>query len=131
MNLILVLILTVTGCTNNGYGYFFHYDVEGGNGKIQISDTISENSIWRCSDENNPICELDCNSSSRVAKLLGGKTGSRTMTFIAIPDDGYIVKEWIFNGKIVEGNKTNFFVAEVTSEHGYNGVIIVRFELTK
>lgn len=131
LGVILFSLVGMVSCTNNGYGYFFHYDVEGGNGKIQIYDSISENSIWRCRDADSPICELNCNNSSRVAKLLGGKNGSRTMTFIAIPDDGYVVKEWIYNGKIVDGNKTNSFVAEVTSEQGYNGVVIVRFELEK
>ena len=106
MSVIIFSLVGTVGCTNNGYGYFFHYDVKGGNGEIQIYDSISENSIWRCCDEDSPICELNCNNSSRVAKLLGGKKGSRTMTFIAIPDEGYVVKEWIFNGKIVEGNKT-------------------------
>ena len=129
LGVILLSLVGVVGCTNNGYGYFFHFDVEGGNGKIQIYDSISENSIWKCCDEDSPICELNCSSSSRVAKLLGGKKGSRTMTFIAIPDEGYVVKEWIFNGKIVDGNKTNSFLAKVTSEQGYNGVIVVRFEL--
>lgn len=129
LGVILFSIVGVVGCSNNGYGYFFHFDVEGGNGIIQIYDSISENSIWRCCDEDNPICELNCSSSSRVAKLLGGKKGSRTMTFIAIPDEGYVVKEWKFNEKIVDGNKTNSFVAEVTSGQGYNGVIVVKFEL--
>ena len=129
LGMILLSLVGVVGCTNNCYGYFFHFDVEGGNGKIQIYDSISENSIWKCRDENSLICKLNCSSSSRVAALLGGKKGSRTMTFIAIPDEGYVVKEWEFDGKIVDGNKTNSFVAKVTSEQGYNGVIVVRFEL--
>ena len=127
LGMILLSLFGVAGCTD--YGYYFHFDVDGGNGKIQIYDSISENSIWKCRDENNNACELECSNSSRVAALLGGKNGSATMTFIAIPDEGYVVKEWIFNGKIVDGNKTNSFVAKVTSEQGYNGVIVVRFEL--
>ena len=129
LGVILFSLFGVAGCTD--YGYYFHYDVDGGNGKIQIYDSISENIIWKCRDENNNACELECSNSSRVAALLGGKNGSATMTFIAIPDEGYVVKEWIFNGKIVDGNKENTFVAKVTSELGYNGVIIVRFELKK
>ena len=129
LGVILFSLFGVAGCTD--YGYYFHYDVDGGNGKIQIYDSISENSIWKCRDENSLICKLNCSSSSRVAQLSGGKKGSRTLTFIAIPDEGYVVKEWIFNGEIVDGNKTNSFVAKVTSEQGYNGVIIVRFELKK
>lgn len=126
----LILIIALSSCVKSSYGYFFHFYVDGGNGKIEISDKISEKSVWRCSEENN-ICELDCPSSSCVAKLLGGKNGSRKLTFVAIPDDGYQVKEWIFNGKIVEENNTNTFVAEVSSQDGYNGVIMVRFETIK
>ncbi len=135
MKLFLVLgviffsLVGVVGCTD--YEYSFHYDVEGGNGEIQIYDSISENSISRCFNGDRRICGLNCSSSSRFASFMGGKKGSQTLTFIAIPDEGYVVKEWIFNGEIVEGNKTNSFVAEVTSEQGYNGVIIVRFELEK
>ena len=129
LGVILFSLFGVAGCTD--YGYYFHYDVDGGNGKIQIYDSISENIIWKCRDENNNACELECSNSSRVAALLGGKNGTATLTFIAIPDEGYVVKEWIFNGKIVDGNKENTFVAKVTSELGYNGVIIVRFELKK
>jgi hypothetical protein len=36
-----------------------------------------------------------------------------------------------FYGKIVEENNTNTFVAEVSSQDGYNGVIMVRFETIK
>lgn len=129
LSVILFSLIGAIGCTD--YGYYFHYDVEGGNGEIKIHDTISTSRIYRCRDENSRVCELGCSNSSRVAILSGGKKGSRTMTFVATPDDGYIVKEWIFNGKIVDGNKTNSFVAKVTSEDGYNGVIIVRFELEK
>ena len=129
LGVILFSLFGVAGCTD--YGYYFHYDVDGGNGEIKIDDEFSISRIYKCRDENNNACELECSNSSRVAALLGGKNGSATMTFIAIPDEGYVVKEWIFNGKIVDGNKTNSFVAKVTSEQGYNGVIIVRFELKK
>ena len=127
LGVILFSLFGVAGCTD--YGYYFHYDVYGGNGEIKIDDEFSISRIYKCRDENNNACELECSNSSRVAALLGGKNGSATMTFIAIPDEGYVVKEWIFNGKIVDENKTNSFVAKVTSEQGYNGVIIVRFEL--
>ena len=129
LGVILFSLFGVAGCTD--YGYYFHYDVDGGNGEIKIDDEFSISRIYKCRDENNNACELECSNSSRVAALLGGKNGSATMTFIAIPDEGYVVKEWIFNGKIVDENKTNSFVAKVTSEQGYNGVIIVRFELKK
>ena len=127
LGMILLSLFGVTGCTD--YGYYFHYDVDGGNGEIKIDDEFSISRIYKCRDENNNACELECSNSSKVAILLGGKNGSATMTFIAIPDEGYVVKEWEFDGKIVEGNKENSFVAKVTSEQGYNGVIVVRFEL--
>jgi hypothetical protein len=60
--------------------------------------------------------------------MLGGKMGSRELTFIATPNEGYQVKEWLFNGKIVEGNKTNSYKVIVSSEQNYCGVISVRFE---
>jgi hypothetical protein len=60
--------------------------------------------------------------------LIWGKKGWRELTFIASPDEGYQVKEWLFNGKIVEGIKINSYKAIVSSEQNYCGVISVRFE---
>lgn len=127
--IILIVILTLTlslmlaGCSD--YGYSFHYRVVGGNGKIATEKTSFDESSLLCKDA---FCELGCPEESRVFHLRGGKNGSRTVTFIAIPDEGYQVKAWLYNGKVVEGNKTNTYTAIVTSEDNYNGVIEVVFE---
>ena len=128
--IILILILTLilsfmlAGC--NDYGYRFHCRVIGGNGEI-----VPEESSWieaaeLCSESE--FCELDnCPEGSYVIPRLGNRIGC-IMTFLAIPDEGYQVKEWIFNGKVVEGNKTNTYTANVTKKENYNGVIEVVFE---
>ena len=127
--IILIVILTLSlsfmlaGCKD--YGYRFHCRVIGGNGEI-----VPEESSWieaaeLCSEAH--FCELDCPEGSYVIRRLGNRIGCM-MTFLAIPDEGYQVKEWIFNGKVVEGNKTNTYTAEVSKKENYNGVIEVVFE---
>lgn len=116
-----------TGCVIEDYGYNFHFYVDGGNGGITIKEDISPKRVKLCSDEAR-WCELECVESSHIAMLLGGKGGYRELTFIATPNEGYQVKEWLFNGQIVEGNKTNSYKAKVSSEHNYNGVISIKFE---
>lgn len=77
----------------------------------------------------NPTIHL-CEDTENMyfVRLLGGKNGFRELTFIAVPAEGYQVKEWVFNEKVVEGNYSDTFEARVTSEMGYSGVIAVRFE---
>ena len=132
--IILIVILTLAmsfmlaGCSD--YGYSFHFRVVGGNGEI-----TTENSEWLTRAElcNNDKyeswpCELDnCPEGSYVIRRLGNRIGC-IMTFLAIPDEGHQVKEWTFNGKVVEGNKTNTYTARVTKKENYNGVIEVVFE---
>ncbi len=113
-----------SGCSD--YGYQFHYSVIGGNGEITVEDEAFLRKVNLCNE--GPWCELGCPENSHVINRLGGKKGSHELTFIAIPNEGYQVKEWLFNGEIVEGNKTNSYKAKVSSEQDYNGVIAVRFE---
>lgn len=108
------------------YGYNFHYRVEGGNGML-ISDSEDFNKYAVICKEDR-MCNLDCPEGSYLISLIGGKETGRELTFIAIPDEGYQVKEWRFNGQVVEGNKTNTYMASVTHKDNYNGVIIVVFE---
>ena len=127
--IILIVMLTfilsfmLAGCKD--YGYRFHYRVIGGNGEIVPEENWIE-AAELCSESE--FCELDnCPEGSYVIRRLGSRKGSR-LTFLAIPDEGYQVKEWIFNGKVVEGNKTNIYTARVTKKENYNGVIEVVFE---
>ena len=41
------------------------------------------------------------------------------LTFIAVPNDGYKVKELIFNGKTITRNDSLLFTAKVTNELNY------------
>lgn len=125
MMVLIIMSLTMTSCSD--YGYQFHFSVVGGNGEITIENEISARRVKLCSDEAR-WCELECPDSSHIAMLLGGKKGSRELTFIATPNEGYQVKEWLFNGQIVENNKSNTFTAKVSSEQYYCGVIAVEFE---
>lgn len=127
--IILIVILTLAmsfmlaGCKD--YSYRFHYRVIGGNGEIVPEENWIE-AAELCSESE--FCELgDCPDGSYVIRRLGSRKGSM-LTFLAIPDEGYQVKEWIFNGKVVEGNKTNTYTAEVSKKENYDGVIEVVFE---
>ena len=111
------------GCVD--YGYDFHFSVIDGNGEITVENEAWLRNVKLCSETS--MCDLECSENSRVISCLGNKKGNE-LTFIAIPDEGYQVKEWIFNGEIVEGNKTTSYKAKVTSEQNYYGVISVRFE---
>ena len=123
---LLSFILLLIGCIHETFGYQFHFYVDGGNGTISIETTPSPD-IRLCS-ETGDMCSLNCSENSYYVCLHGGKNGSRELTFIARPNDGYQVKEWSFNGEIVEGNKTNSYTATVSSKENYNGVISVIFE---
>ena len=125
---LLVFGLCLVGCVHSTYGYQFHFYVDGGNGTIKIETSSSFNPDVKLCKDVEDMCTLDCVEESYFIELNGGEKGSREITFIATPNMGYQVKEWLFNGEIVEGNKTNSYTAIVTSEEDYVGVIAVRFE---
>jgi len=122
---IIMVLGLFAGCSD--YGYNFHFDVDGGNGEITIENEILLKNIKLCNGEYS-WCDLECADTSQFICRRGGKKGYHELTFIAIPDEEYQVNEWLFNGEIVEGNKTNSYTARVSSEQNYNGVISVRFE---
>ncbi len=129
--LLLVFGLCLVGCVRSTYGYQFHFYVDGGNGTIKIETSSSFNPDVKLCKDVEDMCELDCTEESYFVELNGGENGSREITFIATPNTGYQVKEWLFNGEIVESNKTNSYTAIVTNEEDYVGVIAVRFEEIK
>lgn len=125
---LLVFGLCLVGCEHSTYGYQFHFCVDGGNGTISIETSSSFNPDVKMCKDVEDMCNLDCTEVSYFVELNGGEKGSREITFIATPNTGYQVKEWLFNGKIIESNKTNSYTAIVTREEDYVGVIVVRFE---
>lgn len=130
--IILIMLLTLSfvlpSCVD--YGYSFLFRVVGGNGEITTEDSDWLTMAELCNNDKYESwpCELDCPEGSQVILTLGNKKSSCAITFLAIPDEGYQVKEWLYNGKVVEGNKTNIYTAIVTSKDNYNGVIEVVFE---
>ena len=110
------------GCTD--YGYEFHFDVIDGNGELTLN--YDGTRVWHCNEQ--PSHKLECTNTSRYVVLMGGKKGSHELTFLAIPNEGYQVKEWLFNGEVVEGHKFNSYTAKVSSEQNYYGIIAVTFE---
>lgn len=120
--------IALTSCTD--YGYEFHFAVINGNGNLSVTHPkidIENLEIELCINAHSG--ELNCPEGSHVFYLLGGQNGSFEFTFIAEPDEGYQVKQWLFNGKIVQENITNSFLAKVTSDTLYQGFIAVEFEL--
>ena len=131
INIIFMVIFIINsiflfyGCAD--YGFCFHYSVDGGNGEIIVKTTESFNpQISKCKESS--LCDLNCSDNSYIVRLRGSKKGSRELTFTAIPRDGYQVKEWLFNGELVKGNKTNSYTAIVSYKGNYNAVITVKFE---
>lgn len=124
----LMFIVYLAGCKNNDCKYNFHFGVEGGNGEIKIQTSSSFNpNVYLCK-EMEEMCKLNCPDETYFVSLLGEKNGVRELTLIAIPNEGYKVKEWIFNGETVVGNDSLIFTAKVDGKLEYNGVIVVRFE---
>ena len=128
---IILFSITIFGCNKvicELYGYKFHFSVAEGEGELIAKTTYGEEFIdyIRCSDS--PYCDLGCGENSYYVKCFGAKTGDAQVVFTAIPKEGYKVKEWTFNGKLVEGNKTNTYTATVTDKDKYKGVITVKFE---
>lgn len=119
----LTCLMIFSGCTD--YGYEFHSSVTGGNGKITLEDETFLRKVRLCSES---FCKLECPENSYSIYRLGGKKGSHQLTFIAIPDEGFQVKEWLFNDKIVENNNTNSYTAKVSNHDNYTGIISVVFE---
>ena len=64
--------------------------------------------------------------------MLEGEKASKKYPYqlelTALPDDGYQVKEWTCDGKVVEGNKSNSFIAISSDYTNYRAVITVEFE---
>lgn len=125
---LLIFGLCMIGCVHSTYEYQFHFYVDGGNGTISIETSSSFNPDVKLCKDAEDMCDLDCTEESYFVELNGDEKGSREITFIATPNTGYQVKEWLFNGEIVEDNNTNSYTAIVTSEDGYVGVITVRFQ---
>lgn len=122
--ILLICLWSISGCID--YGYCFHFDVVGGNGEISLEKNELLEMVSFCSKYQN--CDKGCGETSKFISLLGGKKGSHELTFIALPDEGYQVKEWSYNGDVVEGNKSNIYTATVSNKNNYNGFISVEFE---
>ena len=128
----LLFILYLSGCVKRSYGYTFHYSVSEGKGELLVTNNKGqeENNVILCSDIKS-FCDLTCPENSFFIRKRGGKKGTHELIFIAKPDEGYQVKEWMFNGEIVVGNTSNTFTASVSRKCDYTGVISVKFGKTK
>lgn len=124
--LIILFSIFLTGCVHKTYKYEFHFYVEGENGNLEIKDTNFYD--YELCKERIPTCSHDNIEQSYYYDLIGGEVGSRQVTFIATPNEGYQVKEWKFNNEIVKDYVENEFIATVSSDDNYKGVISVSFE---
>ncbi len=103
----------VIACDGNDfYNYQYHFRVIGGHGKLYASRYTG-----------------DVDSSESPLEVTGGyKRVVSGIKFIAVPEEGYKVKEWNYMGKTVEGNITNEFVTGEV-RYGEYITITVEFEL--
>ena len=119
--------ISLTSCSD--YGYEFHFAVINGNGNLTVHHPtidIENLNIEFCSEV--PYHKNHCPEGSHVFYMMGGKSGSFEFTFIAEPNEGYEVKQWLFNNDIVVDNTTNSFLAKVSRNTSYQGFIAVEFE---
>lgn len=93
------------------YGYEYNFSVVGGNGEIfvKLGDELYS-------------------SSESPLRLLGGKVCNHNLEFVAYPDEGYQVKNWVYNGEIVEENKSNTLFSREANNKNNVIVITVEFE---
>ena len=128
---LILFSITMFGCKKvicELYGYDFHFSVAEGEGELIAKTTYGEEFIYKRCRRNSIVCDLGCGENSYYVTCHGAKTGDAQVVFTAIPKEGYKVKEWTFNGKVVKGNKTNTYTATVTDKDKYKGVITVKFE---
>ncbi len=112
--LITLILLTssifLSGCVD--YEYQYHFYVKGGHGKIVIAykgETIA-------TEMDSPLI------------MRGGKTGTHQLEFMAIPDEGYRVKEWMYLGEVVKDNKSNMLISQQVGPENYIVTVSVEFE---
>lgn len=104
----------------------FHYSVEGGNGVLE--PTYANSFISNNCKSIDSTCKLDCGENSYNISFLHESNESYEIEFTAKPDKGYQVKEWLYNGKVVENFKDNLYVASVSAAENYICKISVVFE---
>jgi len=101
--------LGLVGCVD--YGYEYHFYVKGKNENGELYAVFGEELV---NSYDSPIC------------LMGDGRGVHTVEFLAVPDEGYQVKQWTCNFEVIKEN-INTYIA-----HGEKGeflmVITVEFE---
>lgn len=111
--LIILSIGILNGCKYD-YGYEYHFEVVGGNGAIVFKVWEATRDKWEYYES--PLF------------MLGSKEGSHNLEFLAEPDEGYQVKEWTYNGVVVDGNKSNTFTTGYVTSKQPIITITVEFE---
>ena len=94
-------------------GYIFNCFMVRG---FLTSSSFDSSTVYLCKEMK---CGLNCNEESHFVSLLEEKNIFHELTFIAVPNDGYKVKELIFNGKTITRNDSLLFTAKVTNELNY------------
>lgn len=109
--IILLLLSNCLLCACTDYEYSYYFSVEGGNGTISMFmyDEILE-------------------SGSSPVRAIGGRKGNGPFAFIATPEEGYRVRQWTCDGRIVQGNKTVIYMSDVLTTSKTEVHITVEFE---
>ena len=91
---ILVCILGCSACVD--YGHTYYFSVVGGHGTL----------CMQCGDGD---YAQKIEESESPISMMDGRGVNIDLLFIATPDEGYQVKQWTFDGKVVEDNKTEYY----------------------
>lgn len=110
VTLIILLFSSCLLCSCVDYEYTYYFSVEGGNGTISmfVYDELYES-------DNSPM------------KIEGGSTIGQ-FAFLATPSEGYRVKQWTCDGRIVQGNTTVLYMSKKLNSHKTKVHITVEFE---
>lgn len=108
---VLMLLSGCSLCACVDYEYVYYFSVEGGNGTIGmfVDDEIIES-------DNSPI------------HLMGGRRGIQQFAFLATPSEGYRVKQWTCDGRIVKRNTTVIYMCDQLNPDKHEVHITVEFE---
>lgn len=98
------------------------------NGDITVGATFTEALLYEVEYSvvgGNGTASGMCEGTPIAANTAVQFAGGSEIQFVAVPDSGYMVKEWTVNGKVVEGNLTNTLTIDSLDE---NTVVTVALE---
>lgn len=96
IGLVLFLLFCLSACSDSGHDYYLTVS----------NDYGTVYALWGAGTK------YESKYEEPMFSLMDGKGVNRTLTFVAVPDDGYRVKEWRCNGKVYSTQSTLFYLPQ-------------------